>query len=111
MAADAPPDWVSLHAEFALAEASATVDTVSESEPVKLAVPPEALRDIALHQQWAAEHGRPWRRLVIDCDRSGRLSVRTVGVGASTLRRVTWALVALAVVLVIATGVVLLFVA
>jgi hypothetical protein len=111
MTADAPADWVSLHAEFALAKASATVDTKSGAKPVALPVSPEALRDIALHQQWAVEHGQPWKRLIIDCERSGRPSVRMVSVGASALRRVTWALCVLAAVLVIATGVVLLFVA
>ena len=107
MAAGAPSDWVSMHAEFALTKASATVDTGSET--VELPVPPEALQDIASHQQWAAEHGRPWRQLIIDCERSGRLSVRTVGVGASVLRRITWALWALTAVVVIATGAVLIF--
>jgi hypothetical protein len=103
MTAGAPSDWVSLHAEFALADASAIVDTESEAEPVKLPVPPEALRDIALHQQWSVENGRPWRRLIIDYERSGGLSIRTVSVGASMLRRITWALWVLAAVLVIVT--------
>ena len=108
MAAGAPSDWVSLHAEFALAAASATVDTGSET--IALPVPPEALRDIASHQQWSVEHGRPWRQLIIDCERSGRLSVRAVGVGASALRRITWAVWALTAVVVIVTGAILLFV-
>ena len=99
---------MSLHAEFGLADVSATVDTGRSNGP--LPVPPEALRDIASHQQWAAEHGRPWLRLIIDCERSGRVSVRTVGVGASVLRRITWALWALTAVVVIATGAVLIFV-
>jgi hypothetical protein len=103
MTACAPSDWVSLHAEFALTAAAATVDTESETEPVALAVSPEALRDIALHQQWAVEHGRPWRRLIIDYERSGRLSIRTVSVGASMMRRVIWLLV-LAALLIAAIG-------
>jgi hypothetical protein len=109
IAAGAPSDWVTMHAEFALTAASATVDTESEAEPVALDVSQEALRDIALHQQWAVEHGRPWRRLIIDYERSGRLTVRAVSVGASMLSRITWALWLLAAVALIAT-VVLFFV-
>ncbi len=89
MAAGAPQDWVSLHAEFALTKASATVSTEAEDGPVELPVPPEALQHIALHQQWAVEHGQPWRRLIIDSDRTGQLSIRAVPVGSRRLNEQT----------------------
>lgn len=80
LAAGAPADWVSLHAEFGLADVSATVVTESEGEPAPLPVPPEALGDIASHQRQATDRGSPWRRLIIDCDRAGRWSMRAVPV-------------------------------
>jgi hypothetical protein len=61
---------------------SATVVTESESEPAPLPVPPEALGDIASHQRQATDRGSPWRRLIIDCDRAGRWSMRAVPVQA-----------------------------
>ena len=105
----APSDWVSLHAEFALAEASATVTTESSAEAVPLAVPPEALQDIASHQRRCAELGEPWHRLIVDSDRAGDISVQMVSAGASTLRRVVWALWGLAAVLALAAGAVFAF--
>jgi hypothetical protein len=103
MAAGAPSDWVSLHAEFTPVRASGTVDTESSDDAVRLDISPEALQDIASHQRRAAELGEPWHRLVIDCDRSGRLSVRAVPEGDPRLRRVTWVLL-LAALLVLAAG-------
>ena len=44
MAAGAPSDWVSLHAVFTPVKASATVDTESADEAVRLDISPEALR-------------------------------------------------------------------
>jgi hypothetical protein len=109
MVADAPPDWVSLHAEFGGADALATVDTES-ADAVSLKVPSEALRDIASHQRRAAERGESWQRLIIDCDRSGDISIRTVRAGLSTVarRRLMWALCALAAIVVLAVGAALL---
>jgi hypothetical protein len=103
MAAGAPRDWVSLHAEFTPARASATVDTESSDDAVRLDISPEALQDIASHQRHAAEVGEPWHRLVIDCDRSGRLSVSAVPEEDPRLRRVTWVLLLIAL-LVLAAG-------
>lgn len=105
MTADAPSDWVSLHAEFTPVKASATIDTESADDAVRLEISPQALQDIASHQRRAAESGEPWHRLVIDCDRSGRLSVRAMPAGGLTpgLRRAMWVL-ALAALLVVAAG-------
>lgn len=105
MTADAPSDWVSLHVEFTPVRASATVDTQSADEAVPLEISPEALQDIASHQRRAAESGEPWHRLVIDCDRSGRLSVRAMPAGSLTagLRRALWVL-AMAALLAVAAG-------
>jgi hypothetical protein len=83
LAASAPADWVSLHAEFGLVHVSATVVTESEVEPAPLPVPPEALGDIASHQRQATDRGSPWQRLIIDCDRAGRWSMRAVPVKGS----------------------------
>jgi hypothetical protein len=104
MTADAPSDWVSLHAEFTPVKASATVDTES-AEAVRLDISPEALQDIASHQRRAAELGEPWHRLVIDCDRSGPLTVSAVPDEGpmARLRRVMWVLV-LVTLLVVAAG-------
>ncbi|WP_123023320.1 hypothetical protein [Mycolicibacterium stellerae] len=103
MAAGAPSDWVSLRAVFTPVKASATVDTESADEAVRLDISPEALQDIASHQRRAAEIGEPWHRLVIDFDRSGRLSVRAVPEDDPRLRRVTWVLLLVAL-LVLAAG-------
>ena len=104
MTAGAPSDWTSLHAEFTPVKASATVDTESADEAVRLDISPEALQDIASHQRRAAELGEPWHRLVIDCDRSGRLTVRALPAGLTArLRRVLWVL-ALVALLVVAAG-------
>ena len=80
LAASAPADWVSLHAEFGLADVSATVVTESEGEPAPLPVPPESLGDIASHQRQATDRGSPWQRLIIDCDRAGRWSMSALPV-------------------------------
>lgn len=101
MTAGAPPDWVSLHAEFALTKATATVNTESEAEPVALTVPPEALQQIAVHQQKAVESGDPWQRLIVDCDRTGELSVRAVPVRARRLNERVWSVSARSSLLVI----------
>jgi hypothetical protein len=108
MVADAPPDWVSLHAEFGGADALASVDTES-ADAVSMKIPSEALRDIASHQRRAAERGESWQRLIIDCDRSGEVSIHTVrpGLSAVAQRRLMWALCVLAAMLVIVVGVVL----
>ena len=103
MAAGAPSDWVSLRAVFTPVKAFATVDTESAEEAVRLKISPEALGDIASHQRRAAEIGEPWHRLVIDFDRSGRLSVRAIPEADPRLRRVT-RLLLLAALLVLAVG-------
>jgi hypothetical protein len=88
IAGGAPSDWVRLHAEFGLVDVSATVTTESSTEPAPLTVPPEALQDIASHQRNAAQAGKPWHRLIIDRDRTGRLSVQEESVsGRFRLRR------------------------
>jgi hypothetical protein len=61
------------------------------------------LGDIASHQRHAAEIGEPWHRLVIDFDRSGRLSVRAIPEADPRLRRVT-RLLLLAALIVLAMG-------
>jgi hypothetical protein len=104
----APSDWVSLHAEFVPPSASAHADT--PGGPVSLPIPPEALQHITFHQDRSAQLGEPWRRLVIDCDRTGRLSVHTDRGGrAPALRRATWALIGLAALLAVAAVAVFVF--
>ena len=103
MAAGAPSDWVSLRAVFTPVKASATVDTESRDDAVRLNISPEALGNIASHQRRAAELGEPWHRLVIDFDRSGRLSVRAIPEADPRLRRITWLLL-MAALLVLAAG-------
>jgi hypothetical protein len=110
LAAAAPADWTRLHADFAPPEASVLAYWPGDLAPVALSVPPAALDEITTHQREAALAGEPWERLVVDCDRTGQLSVRTVaprrpGVGT---RRATVALAVLAVLLTVAAAVIFL---
>ncbi|OBK12695.1 hypothetical protein [Mycobacterium asiaticum] len=108
--ASAPTGWTRLHAEFEpssqppVAQARVTVRT----EEVPLAVPPEAVALIAEYQHRAAAASPP-RRIVIECDSTGALSMRTGPVVESASRsRITlwlWGLAALASIAVLIVAV------
>jgi hypothetical protein len=110
LAATAPSDWTRLHADFTPPAASVQAYRTGDPAPVALSVSPAALDEITAYQREAALAGAPWERLVVDCDRTGQLSVRTAaprrpGVG---IRRATIVLAVLAALFTVAAAVIFL---
>jgi hypothetical protein len=110
LATQAPADWTRLRADFAPPEASVLAYRTGDPAPVALSVSPAALDEITAYQREAAAAGAPWERLVVDCDRTGQLSVRTAaprrpGLG---IRRATIALAVLAALFTVAAAVIFL---
>lgn len=73
--ASAPAGWTRLRAEFEPSARPPASHAVLDSEV--LPVPPEALGLVAEYQRRAAAAGSPWQRVVVECDHTGALSMRT----------------------------------
>lgn len=92
----APVGWRWLRAEFepdgrppvAVAEVTMS-DSAADPGSVPLTVPPEVVGLMADHQRRSAAAGSGWRRVIVECDHTGALSMRTVPeiVGAQSVTR------------------------
>lgn len=105
-----PAGWQRLHAECA-PPAVEVVATTADGRPQSIPTPAKVVMLLAEHQRRSAECGKPWRRLVIDCDAAGELSAYadpgpSVTSPGRVRQRVQWSLMALTLSLLMAAGVV-----